>query len=167
MSHFPEEDGNLQRQAFRRAVHRVWAMIQADLIDEMNDAEGRLARILLDHAEYEDVFEDEEVLDGHEFYTGPEGNPFLHVSFHKMVEDQLESGRIKELRLFFEAMAARGYDRHEVIHAVIEILLYLLYSSLSQDLPLDVKRYHLLLTRYSSLRLEDISEALKLEFGSH
>jgi hypothetical protein len=84
-----------------------------------------------------------------------------------MVEDQLESGRIKELRLFFEAMAARGYDRHEVIHAVIEILLYLLYSSLSQDLPLDVKRYHLLLTRYSSLRLEDISEALKLEFGSH
>ncbi len=39
MSHFPEEDGNLQRQAFRRTVHRVWAMIQADLVDEMNGAE--------------------------------------------------------------------------------------------------------------------------------
>jgi hypothetical protein len=53
------DKANLQRQVFRKTVYRLWQMAQAGLLEEMTDVEYRIATILLDHPEYEDIFDDE------------------------------------------------------------------------------------------------------------
>lgn len=167
MSDFSKNYENLQRQAFRKAVHRIWGMIQAGLMDEMTEPEYRIAAILLAHPEYEDVYEDTEILDGREFDTGSEGNPFLHVSFHQMIEDQLASGNHKELSFFVEVMENKGYDRHEIIHAVIKILIRMLSDAINNNKSIDVNRYKRLLTRFGNIELDEVPDALDREFLGH
>jgi len=158
---------NLQRRAFRQVVHRVWAMIQAGLTDEMNEAEARMARILIEHPEYEEIFDDEEVLDGDEFDTGREGNPFVHVSLHKMVEDQLEAGRPEEVLGFLDAMKAQGHDPHEIVHAIMKILVRLIADSVTKGKSFDGQRYRRLLERLRGVRLDEADDALDREFMGH
>ena len=156
-----------QRQVFRRTVYHIWSKMQAGLIDEMSEAEYSIARILLEHPEYEEFFDDDEILDGREFDTGKEGNPFLHVSIHKMVEDQLQAGRPEEVQAFFDGMVERGRDRHEIVHAIMKILVRLISDAGMKGKPLDVRRYRLLLDRYRDLPLDEVEEALDREFWGH
>jgi hypothetical protein len=142
-------------------------MIQAGLVDEMNPAEYKIARLLIDHPEYEDTYDDEELLDGREFDTDPEGNPFLHISVHKMVEDQIETGRPEEVTLYLGAMVDRGFDRHAIIHAIMKILVRLIADAVNKQKALDVKRYRGLLGRYRNIGLDEVAEALDREFASH
>jgi hypothetical protein len=167
MSNDPKASENFQRQAFRKTVHRIWSMIQAGLSDEMDEAESKIARILLEHTEFEEIFDDEDLLDGREFDTGSEGNPFLHISFHKMVEDQIGVGRPAELLSFLAAMEAKGFDRHEIVHAVMKILIRLISDAMAHQKPLDVNRYRRLLQRYRNIGLDEISDALNRELMSN
>jgi len=159
--------GNLQREAFRKAVYRIWNMIQAGLLDEMDESESGIAKILLDHPEYEEIFEDTEILDGREFDAGTSGNPFLHISFHKMVDDQLASGRPEEVRFFLESMEDKGYDRHEIVHALMKILVCLISDAMKNQKSLDVNHYRRLLVRYGNIGPDEVTEALEREFLGH
>lgn len=167
MTDFPKVHENLQRQAFRKTVYRIWNMIQAGLLDDMEEAEYKIARILLDHPEYEDIFDDEEILDGREFNTSSDGNPFLHISIHKMVEDQIEAGSPKEISLFFESMEDKGYKRHDIIHTVMKILARMISDAMTNERPFNVSRYQRLLMRYRDIRLEEVPDALDREFRGH
>lgn len=167
MSESSESYQALQRQAFRRTVYHIWAMIQAGLMDEMSEAEYGIARILLEHPEYEEFFDDDEILDGREFDTGAEGNPFLHISIHKMVEDQLQVGRPEELTVFFDTMAEQGQDRHEIVHAIMKILVRLISDAAMQRKPLNVNRYRMILARYRDIPLGEVEDALEREFRGH
>jgi hypothetical protein len=167
MPESPKSAEDLQRQAFRRTVYHIWSMLQAGLIDEMNEAEYGIARILLEHPEYEDFFENEEILDGQKFDAGSKGNPFLHISFHKMVQDQLEAGRPEEATLFLEFMEEKGYDRHEVIHAIMKILTILISEAMQNRQSLDVDRYRSILEQCRDFRLDEVTEMLDRKISSH
>lgn len=166
MTEFTKSAEELQRQSFRRTVYHIWSMIQAGLIDEMNEAEYAIAGILLEHPEYEDFFEDEKVLDGREFDAGSEVNPFLHISLHKMIKDQLEAGRPEEVRFFFESMEAKGNDRHEIVHVIMKVLSILIYEAINSRQTLDVDRYRSILEQCCNFSLHEITEILDREiFG--
>ena len=167
MSDMSKSYGNLQREVFRKTVYRIWNMMQAGLLDEMDEAENRIARILLDHPEYEEILEDTEILDGREFDAGEAGNPFLHISFHKMVEDQLESGRPAEVLSFLESMRAKGFDRHEIIHVIMKILIRFISDAMTHQKTLDVNRYRRLLKSCRNMGLDEVPDALAREFMSH
>jgi hypothetical protein len=167
MTDFSKAHENLHRQAFRKAVYRIWNMIQAGLLDELDEAEYRIAKILLAHPEYEDIFDDDEILDGREFDIGSDGNPFLHISIHKMVEDQIESGRPEEVLSFLESMKDKGNERHEIIHAIMKILVRLISDAVHNQKSLNVNRYQNVLSRYRKINLDEVPEALDREFMGH
>jgi len=57
-------------------------------------------------------------------YT-PEGgasNPFLHLSLHLAIEEQLAIDQPPGIRAEFERIAAQRGDRHDALHVVLECL---------------------------------------------
>ena len=104
----------LQRMLFRQNIHRIWCMVQSGRRNELSEADNNLAEILVDHEEYGDHFENTDILDGREYEAGAAFNPFLHISTHRMVEDQLLADSPVEAALFCETMEGRGFSRHYV-----------------------------------------------------
>lgn len=102
------ESEKLQRKLFRQNIHRIWSMVKSGRRDELSDADNNLAEILMEHEEYCDHFENTDILDGREYEAGATFNPFLHISTHRMVEDQLLADSPVETALFFETMEAKG-----------------------------------------------------------
>ena len=108
-----------------------------------------------------------EILDGREFATGEVGNPFLHISFHKMVEDQLEAGRPEEVLSFLESMTAKGFARHDIVHVVMKILIRLIAEAMNRQKPLDIRRYRRILKNCRNIGLDDVPDVLDREFTAH
>jgi len=57
-------------------------------------------------------------------YTPESGqmNPFLHLSLHLAVEEQLAIDQPAGIRAEFERILGRATDRHDALHAVLECL---------------------------------------------
>jgi hypothetical protein len=162
MSNDPKTYENLQRKIFRENVHRIWMLAKEGRLQGLTEREKGLARILLDHQQYGSHFESTDILDGREYEAGAAFNPFLHISTHQMVEDQLSAEAPIETVLFCESLEERGLSRHDAIHFVIMILLHVLYTSASSGRPFNAARYKRLLEECRGVepaQIEGIIEA--------
>ena len=161
------ESEKLQRKLFRQNIHRIWGMVQSGRRDELSEKDNDLAEILMDHEEYGDHFEDIGILDGREYEAGATFNPFLHISIHKMIEDQLLADSPVETALFCEAMEGKGFPRHEVIHFIIMILLHVMYASASGKRPFDAARYKRLLTKCRDVEPAEMERVIENDFSGN
>jgi hypothetical protein len=154
-----------QRELFRRNVHRIWSMVKSGQYDELSEKESRLAAILMGHEEYRDHFENVDILDGREYDAGMPFNPFLHISTHQMVEDQLSANQPIEAALFCEAMEDKGAPRHEAVHFIIMILLHVMHASAVGKIPFDAIRYRRLLEKCAKVEPSDIDRVIEEDFS--
>jgi hypothetical protein len=157
----------LQRKLFRQNIHRILSMIKSDRRDELSEKDNDLAEILMDHEEYSDHFENTDILDGCEYEAGATFNPFLHISTHRMVEDQLSADSPIETALFCETMEERGFSRHEAIHFIIMILLHVIHASASGNRPLDATRYKRLLTKCKEVEPTEMERVIEDDFSNN
>ncbi len=160
------KEEKLQRKFFRQNVHRVWNMVKSGRRDELSEKDINLAEILMEHEEHSDHFENSEILDGREYEEGVTFNPFLHISTHQMVEDQLSADSPIETALFCETMEDRGFSRHEAIHFIIMILLHVMYASASGKRPFDAARYKRLLTKCKEVEPSNIDKVIEEDFST-
>ena len=161
------ESEKLQRKLLRQNIHRIWSMVKSGRRDELSEADNYLAEILMEHEEYSDHFENTEILDGREYEAGAKFNPFLHISTHRMVEDQLSADSPVETVLFCETMEAKGFSRHDAIHFIIMILLHVMYASASSNHPFDATRYKRLLTKCKKVDPAEMEKVIEEDFSSN
>jgi hypothetical protein len=76
--------------------------------------------VILEHPEYHAVLEDPERYRTKDYVD--ESNPFLHMSLHVALEEQLSIDHPPGLRRRFEALLVRFGDRHQAVHEAIECL---------------------------------------------
>jgi hypothetical protein len=157
----------LQRKLLRQNIHRIWSMIKSGRRDELSETDNYLAEILEEHEEYRDHFENTEILDGREYEAGAKFNPFLHISTHRMVEDQLSADSPLEATLFCEAMEAKGFSHHDAIHFIIMILLHVMYVSASSNRPFDATRYKRLLIKCKEVEPSEMEKIIEDDFSSN
>jgi len=84
--------------------------------------EQKAAALIGRHPEYQPVVEHPERHLDRDY--GPEGgevNPFLHLSLHLAVAEQLDIDQPPGLRAEFERLCA-SHDEHDALHALIECL---------------------------------------------
>ncbi len=79
--------------------------------------------VMLAHPEYRDALEQpgQSAVRDYSPEAG-ETNPFLHLSLHLAVEEQLSIDQPPGIRAEFERIARARGDRHEALHAVLECL---------------------------------------------
>lgn len=157
----------LQRKLLRQNIHRIWSMAKSGMREELSEAENNLAEILMEHEEYRDHFENTEILDGREYEAGAKFNPFLHISTHRMVEDQLLADSPVETAIFCEAMEAKGFSHHDAVHFVIMILLHVMHESALGHRPFDAKRYKRLLTKCQEVDPSEMEKVIEEDFSSN
>ena len=80
-----------------------------------------LVRIIQLHPEYDIMFDNPEQYLGKEYLPEfGETNPFLHMSMHQGIHEQLSSGRPNGINDIYEKLCHQFGDAHETEHAMME-----------------------------------------------
>ncbi len=98
--------------------------------------------VVLLHPEYHHVLEDPDRFLDREY--GPEDgetNPFLHLSLHVAIEEQLAIDQPSGIRTQFDRLHARGGDRHDALHVVLECLAATVWRAQRDRAPPDERAY--------------------------
>ena len=76
--------------------------------------------VILQHPEYHDALGDPERTRDKDYFD--ESNPFLHMSLHMALEEQLSIDQPPGIATRFRALLERHGDRHEALHQALECL---------------------------------------------
>src|SRR5688572_6401189 len=95
--------------------------------------------VILQHPEYHEVLGAPERYRERD-YTG-EANPFLHMSLHLALEEQLSIDQPPGIRGRWQALLQRTADPHEALHQAIECLAEMLWRSQRDGAPPDAAAY--------------------------
>ena len=93
------------------------------------------------HPEYHALLEAEDALTREWTPEHGETNPFLHLSLHLAIEEQLSIDQPPGIRAAFTALQSRRGDRHEALHAVLDCLGEMIWRSQRTGLPPDGDSY--------------------------
>jgi len=86
--------------------------------------------VILLHPEYHPVLDDPERYQDREYRPeAGETNPFLHMSMHLAIEEQLSIDQPPGLKAEYTRLAAKSGDRHAACHAVMECLAETVWRS--------------------------------------
>jgi predicted NAD-dependent protein-ADP-ribosyltransferase YbiA (DUF1768 family) len=157
----------LHRQSFRMTINKVWNTIKEGHSVELNQEDQKLYLILRDHQEYQEYFENEDLLDGSECPTSEGFNPFLHISLHQMTEEQLASETPVEAALLCESIEKMGHSRHMAIHVIIMILIHMIFDAYKKNKPFDNERYQRLLVKCRKVKPSEMQDVVEREFSSN
>ena len=121
----------------KRRIRQIWQSSQKDTLTQEEDK--RLAKILMEHKEFHNYWESSHT--GQTTKT-PEGvNPFLHVSLHLIIENQLARNNPFQVHRFYLREIDKGVLRHQVIHRITAIFSEILFDSLKYRKPFNREKY--------------------------
>ncbi len=138
---------NPTRDEARRFLVDAWAKFRAR--QPLTDLERTAAAIIVLHPEYHTVIEDP---DRHleRDWTPESGdvNPFLHLSLHLAVAEQLSIDQPPGIRAHFERLRATRSDEHAALHAIVECLGEMIWHAQRHGTPPDAAVYFACLERH-------------------
>lgn len=128
------------RDEARRFLSGAWQKFRAG--QPLSTLEQRVVEIVSLHPEYHDLIEHAERHLDREW--SPEAgtmNPFLHLSLHLAVAEQLAIDQPQGLRAEFERLRAARGDEHAALHAVLECLGEVVWQAQRTQSPPDGALY--------------------------
>ncbi len=107
----------------------------------LTDLEKQLAELIAMHPEYNKYFSDEKYLD-YSFDPRLEtANPFMHISMHQAVREQLSTDRPQGIVAIFADLIAKFGDAHEVEHRIAEQLAQMMHDIMQNGQPYEDSEY--------------------------
>jgi hypothetical protein len=124
----------------RRFFCSVYARVRAGL--PLEPMQAVAARWVDEHAEYHPDLADETAAVA-AVYTVEDGrtNPFLHLSMHLSIEEQVAIDQPTGIRQAVALLAARRNSLHEAHHQVMDCLGEMIWASQRSGLPPDGQAY--------------------------
>ena len=137
----------------REQVRRFFCDAWKKHLDRMPlvGAEVTAADIAARHPEYQAMLSDANAAVEQEWT--PEGgamNPFLHLSLHLAIHEQVSIDQPPGIRMAFEQLRAR-MDPHDAEHVLLECLGETIWRAQSQGQPMDAMAYVDAVKRKASL----------------
>ena len=131
---------NPSRDEARRFLIGAWAKYRAQ--EPLSDLERIAAGLIAMHPEYHATFEaPDQHLDRDYRPEAGAVNPFLHLSLHLAVAEQLAIDQPPGLRAQFERIRAARGDEHAALHAVLECLGEVVWQAQRTNTPPDGQLY--------------------------
>jgi hypothetical protein len=106
--------------------------------------------VILAHPEYHAILDYPERHRDRDYRD--EGNPFLHMSLHMALEEQLSIDQPPGIAARFAELLRRTGERHEALHEAIECLAETIWRAQRNNAPPDGDAYLARLERRSSRR---------------
>ena len=131
---------NPSRDQARRFFIDAWQKRHQGL--PLTPLEHMAADVVALHPEYHALLDSKESALSREWQPEQgETNPFLHLSLHLAVEEQLSIDQPAGLRAIFDTMLARHGERHSALHDVLECLGETIWRAQRDNRPLDGAAY--------------------------
>lgn len=109
------------RQQARQFFADIWRKYRAG--EPLQGLESTALEVILDHPEYHPMLErPEHHLDKDWRPESGDLNPFLHLSLHLAVQEQLSIDQPLGILQTFDRLRARIGSEHEALHAAVECL---------------------------------------------
>lgn len=137
---------NPSRDQVRQFFFETWRKTRAG--EALTDLERMAASHIARHPEYHDMLEQPSRYQDREWLPEMgETNPFLHLSMHLSIGEQLSIDQPAGVKARFEALATRLRDAHAAEHAVMDCLAEMIWRAQRDNLPPDGAAYLLCLEK--------------------
>ena len=131
---------NPSRDQVREFFFGLWAKSRAG--EALTPLESMALAIVMEHPEYHAVLGDAERYREREWRPeGGETNPFLHLSMHLAIEEQLSIDQPPGIREAVRRLEARCGSAHEARHAVMDCLAEMVWQAQRNGAPFDNAAY--------------------------
>jgi hypothetical protein len=125
------------REQVRETFFGAWRKYRAG--EPLAGIETIALQVILAHPEYHQVLADPGRYREEDYVDRP--NPFLHMSLHVALEEQLSIDQPPGIARHFAALMARHGERHEALHEAIECLAETVWRAQRDRLPPDATAY--------------------------
>ena len=125
------------REQVRDMFFETWRKYRAG--EPLAGIETLAIDVILAHPEYQAVLA-EPARYRERDYTD-EANPFLHMSLHLALEEQLSIDQPPGVARLFQSLAERLQDRHEALHHALECLAETVWRAQREGAPPDAGAY--------------------------
>lgn len=125
------------RDQVRETFFEAWRKYRAG--EPLAGIETIALDVILGHPEYHAVLGDADRHRDKDYVD--EGNPFLHMSLHVALEEQLSIDQPPGIVDRFQALVRRHGERHKALHEAIECLAETMWRAQRDNLPPDADAY--------------------------
>ena len=131
---------NPSRDEVRRFFFDAWSKYRRG--ETLQGLEQTAVEVMLLHPEYHAVLANPDANVDRDYRPeGGELNPFLHLSLHLAIEEQLSIDQPPGLRSAYERLLARLGSEHDAKHAVLDCLGETMWESQRLGRPPDENAY--------------------------
>jgi hypothetical protein len=128
------------RNEARRLFFEAWAKYRRG--EPLAGMEAIALQVIVEHPEYHALLDDP---DGNleREYPPERGqmNPFLHLSLHMAIEEQLSIDQPPGIVGYFQRLAAKAGSAHDAKHAILEALAEMIWLVQREGKPFDSEAY--------------------------
>ena len=135
MSFFANDNRNDLRAAWREA----WRRSQEGL--PLEPLQAQIVDVVTEHPEYQAFLAAESALQAEFRPEGGRENPFLHMSLHLAIREQVGTDRPAGIRAVHRALARRSGSAHQAEHRMIEVLATSLWDAQRAGRAPDEQQY--------------------------
>ncbi|MBJ7311963.1 MAG: DUF1841 family protein [Pseudomonadota bacterium] len=108
----------------------------------LSPIEAMAADWIVQHPEYDEALRDVEAALARDYSVeGGQANPFLHLSMHLSISEQLSIDQPRGIRAACQELARRLDSEHAAHHEVMECLGQMIWTSQRAGLPPDTESY--------------------------
>lgn len=115
------------RNELRQMFYTAWSNYNAKAV--LQPLEQMIVNVIQLHPEYHSLLEDQSTIE--QDFTPEMGgtNPFLHMSMHISIQEQLSTGRPANILESYKALLTKHQDAHHVEHMMMECLGQMIWQA--------------------------------------
>jgi|SRR5579862_8965528 len=113
------------RDGYRKVYFETWEKYQKGLA--LLPLEKQLIEVILLHPEYHILLNEPKRYQGLSF--APEENPFIHMSLHMSILEQIQMNRPQGILNIYNTLLEKNQDAHEAIHQMMACLAQVMWEA--------------------------------------
>lgn len=135
---------NPSRDEVRMFFFDAWRKFKTQ--QPLSDLEKLAVSVIHLHPEYHAILDAPERFQDQQYFPEMgETNPFLHMSLHLSILEQISINQPVGIREVFDTLKQKHQDEHEALHVILECLGETIWRSQRNQSPLDAEHYLMLM----------------------
>ncbi len=126
-----------RRDEMRKVFYDAWRKHKEKSLVE--PIEAMIIEVILSHPEYHEMFDHPEKISEADI---EESNPFLHISLHLAIREQINTDSPKGIQLIYDNLCKKLLDPHAAEHQMLKCLKHILWEA-QQTGSLPDEQYYL------------------------
>lgn len=127
------------RNEIRSFFIQSWEKFQKQV--PLEPLETQLAAVIANHPEYHSLLETDKNIDKDFLPENGETNPFLHMSLHQAIVEQVSIDRPQGIAAIYHSLLLKYQDAHECEHRIMECLIQCLWQAIEGHTAFDDESY--------------------------